>query len=161
MWINKIDFLWQSRMFVRSDIKLLSYFLSEVYFSEVKYISISHFLWKKSIFQNNDESLQVGVVQFFYGKLVLYYSNNDCQTQNFTYHHLLPHNVRLIVTNFAPIFNKPDIAQLLFTSWALPTNWGQFRDWDLSEHVKIKDTFNFYFRYILIIHKKCWRFAHQ
>ena len=39
-----------------SSEQLLSYFLSELYFSEVTYISISHFLWKISIFQNNHES---------------------------------------------------------------------------------------------------------
>ena len=30
--------------------------LSELYYSEVAYISISHFLWKMGIFQNNHES---------------------------------------------------------------------------------------------------------
>ena len=113
---------------------LLSYFLSEVYFSEVKYISISHFLWKIGIFQKKHKSHQGIVVHFFYGKLVLHYLNNHSQTQNWTHHHLLPQIGNLFVTDICPISKTPDISQLICISWTLPTNWAQFRGCGLSEH---------------------------
>ena len=133
---------------VRKITILLSYFLSEVYFSEVKYILSSHFLWKKVFFQNNHESLQMSVKPSFPTKLVLHHVNNHPQTQNWTYHHLLPQMGRLFVADICSLWETSNIAQLLFTSWAPPGNWVQFCVSNLEEHLKMKRSFNFYFHYI-------------
>ena len=146
--------------FWRMRLTLLSYFLTQLYFLDMKYILISHFLWKNGGCWKKSTNPNLKLVDTKFRQRLSLVVTLSSPTTNFGRY---PSSAIFEQHKQNPQMPHFSYEQIFPNFWRLVRGmeniWGNFDYERFFNNLKAKKTFNFYFWYIHFqpqkFHKKC------